>query len=158
MTRLQIFGGLGLFSFLALLPRFFFLNLAAMLEQLLSPLVHSFFIAGLQAQESAPAPAAPAGGGGVFGQGIGLLLIFAIFFLLIIWPQHRKAKKHAALLAGLEKGDEVVTNSGIFGKVVGLADRVVTLEIAPNVKIRVDRQSIASKDSGTTAEPKAASS
>jgi preprotein translocase YajC subunit len=52
----------------------------------------------------------------------------------------------------------VVTNSGIFGKVVGLADRVVTLEIAPNVKIRVDRQSIASKDSGTTAEPKAASS
>jgi preprotein translocase subunit YajC len=106
------------------------------------------------------APAAPAsgssGGGGFFTQTTGLLLMFAIFFFLIIWPQQRKAKKQAAFLASLERGDDVVTNSGIFGKIVGIADRVVTLEIAPNVKIRVDRQTISSKDSGTSSEPKAA--
>jgi len=108
--------------------------------------------------DEAAAPAASGGPGGFFNQSTGLLLMFAVFFLLIIWPQHRKAKKQAQLLASLEKGDDVVTTSGIFGKIVGVADRVITLEIAPNVKIRVDRQTIASKDSGTTAEPKAAQS
>ena len=109
------------------------------------------------AQDAAPAaPAASSSGGGFFTQTTGLLLMFAIFFFLIIWPQQRKAKQQAALLSSLERGDDVVTNSGIFGKIVGIADRVVTLEIAPNVKIRVDRQTISSKDSGTSSEPKAA--
>jgi len=106
----------------------------------------------------AASPAAASEPGGFFNQTTGLLLMFAIFFLLIIWPQHRKAKKQAKLLSSLEKGDDVVTNSGIFGKIVGVADRVITLEIAPNVKIRVDRQTIASKDSGMTAEAKVAQS
>ncbi len=112
----------------------------------------------LMAQESAPAPASPGGAGGFFTQTTGLLLMFAIFFFLIIWPQQRKAKKHAQFLASLERGDDVLTNSGIFGKIVGIADRVITLEIAPNVKIRVDRQTIASKDAGTSSEAKAAQS
>lgn len=88
-----------------------------------------------------------------------LLIMFAIFFFLIIWPQQRKAKKQAQFLAALQKGDDVVTQSGIFGKIVGIADRVITLEIAPQVKIRVDRSSISAKDTGTTSEqPKAAQS
>jgi len=85
------------------------------------------------------------GSGGGFSPIIGLLLMFAVFFFLIIWPQSRRAKKHAEFVSSLEKGDEVVTQSGLYGKIYGLADRVVTLEIAPQVRIRVDRQTIASK-------------
>lgn len=81
---------------------------------------------------------------------IGMVLMVAVFFFLIILPQNRKAKKQAEFLASLQKGDHVVTQAGIFGKIVGLADRVVTLEIAPNVKIRVDRQAIAGKDQYAT--------
>ena len=112
----------------------------------------------LFADEAAPAATPSSGPGGFFNQTTGLLLMFGISFLLIIWPQHRKAKKQAALLSSLEKGDDVVTTSGIFGKIVGVADRVITLEIAPNVKIRIDRSTIASKDSGMTAEAKVAQS
>jgi preprotein translocase subunit YajC len=89
------------------------------------------------------APAAPGAAGSPL---IGILLMLAVFFFLIILPQSRKAKKQAAFLASLEKGDAVVTNSGIYGKIHGLADKVVTLEIAPNVRIRLDRQSIMGKD------------
>lgn len=77
---------------------------------------------------------------------MGIVLMFAVFFFLIILPQSRKAKKQADFLAKLQKDDNVVTQSGIYGKIVGIADKVITLEIAPNVKIRVDRQTIAGKD------------
>lgn len=79
---------------------------------------------------------------------LGIVLMLAVFFFLIILPQSRKAKKHAQFIASLQKGDSVVTQSGIYGKIYGLADRVVTLEIAPQVRIRVDRNSIVAKDSG----------
>lgn len=99
---------------------------------------------------------APAGGGAGGGGGlIGIVLMFAVFFLLIIWPQSRKAKKHAQFLSSLEKGDEIVTQSGIHGKIHGLTDRVITLEIAPNVRIRMERQSVAGK-AGSAEQTKAA--
>lgn len=110
-------------------------------------------ISPLLAQEQTAAK--PATETGFFSPTFGILLMFIVFFLFIIWPQQRKAKKHAQFLGGLQKGDEVVTTSGIFGKIVGIADRVITLEIAPQVKIRVDRQTIAAKDSGTQSEAKA---
>jgi len=78
---------------------------------------------------------------------VGILLMLGVFFFLIILPQSRKAKKQAALLSSLQKGDQVITQSGLYGKIYGIAERVVTLEIAPNVRIRIDRQSIAGKDS-----------
>ena len=77
---------------------------------------------------------------------IGIILMFAVFFFLIILPQSRKAKKQTEFLKNLQKGDNVITQSGIYGTIHGIADRVITLEIAPNVKIRVDRQAIAGKD------------
>lgn len=81
---------------------------------------------------------------------VGVVLMLAVFFFFIILPQSRRAKKQAEFLNGLQKGDAVVTQSGLFGKIVGIADKVVTLEIAPNVKVRVERQAIAGKDTFST--------
>jgi preprotein translocase subunit YajC len=72
-----------------------------------------------------------------------LILIFVVFYFLLIRPQQQKAKEHREMLANLKRNDEVVTSGGLYGKVVALGDRVVTLEIAPNVKVRVDRPQIA---------------
>jgi len=73
-----------------------------------------------------------------------LVLIFVVFYFLLIRPQQQKAKEHRVMLANLKKNDDVITTGGIYGKVVALNDKVVTLEIAPNVRVRVDRPQITS--------------
>ncbi|MGH7772310.1 MAG: preprotein translocase subunit YajC [Candidatus Binatia bacterium] len=73
---------------------------------------------------------------------IPLILVFVIFYLLLIRPQQKKAKEHREMLGKLKKNDEVMTGGGIYGKVVGLTDTVVTLEVAPNVRIRVHRAQV----------------
>lgn len=72
-----------------------------------------------------------------------LVLIFAVFYFILIRPQQRRAREHQDMLANLKRNDEVVTSGGIHGKVITLGDRVVELEIANNVRIRVDRPQIA---------------
>ncbi len=71
-----------------------------------------------------------------------LVLVFGVFYLLLIWPQQKKAKEQRVMLEKLKKNDEVMTAAGIYGKVVALTDTVVTLEVAPNVRIRVHRPQI----------------
>jgi preprotein translocase subunit YajC len=71
-----------------------------------------------------------------------LVLIFIVFYFLLIRPQQKKAKQHQELLGKLKRNDEVMTSGGIYGKVVALTDTVVTLEVAPNVRIRVNRPQI----------------
>jgi preprotein translocase subunit YajC len=71
-----------------------------------------------------------------------LLLVFLVFYMLLIRPQQKKVKEHQAMLGQLKKNDEVVTSGGIYGKVVALTDTVVTLEVAPNVRIRINRPQI----------------
>ena len=71
-----------------------------------------------------------------------LILVFIIFYILLIRPQQKKAKEHQQMLRQLKKNDEVMTSGGIYGKVIALADTVVTLEVAPNVRIRVHRPQI----------------
>jgi preprotein translocase subunit YajC len=71
-----------------------------------------------------------------------LVLIFVIFYFLLIRPQQKKAKQHQEILAKLKRNDEVMTSGGIYGKVVALTENVVTLEVAPNVRIRVSRPQI----------------
>ena len=71
-----------------------------------------------------------------------LVLIFVVFYFLLIRPQQKKAKQHQEMLGKLKKNDEVMTSGGIYGRVVTLADNVVTLEVAPNVRIRVNRPQI----------------
>src|SRR5512134_566574 len=71
------------------------------------------------------------------------ILIFVIMYFMVIRPQQKKTKEHQEMLAKLKKNDEVMTSGGIYGKVIDLKDNVVTLEVAPNVRIRVHRPQIA---------------
>ncbi|MCC7385662.1 MAG: preprotein translocase subunit YajC [Deltaproteobacteria bacterium] len=73
------------------------------------------------------------------------LLMFAIFWVLVFLPMRRERKQHQDLLAALKRGDEVLTQSGLLGTITDIADPLVTLEIAKNVKIRVLRSSISKK-------------
>ncbi len=74
-----------------------------------------------------------------------LLLIFAVFYFLLIMPQQKKAKAHKQMLSELKKGDDVVTNGGIHGKIVGIAEQAITLNVGENVKIKVSRDAISYK-------------
>ena len=74
---------------------------------------------------------------------IPLAFLFAIFYFVLIRPQTQKASEHAKMLAALKRNDEVVTTGGIIGRIAELSDKVVTLEIAPNLRIRVERAQIA---------------
>jgi len=73
-----------------------------------------------------------------------LIIIFAVFYFLLIRPQMKRAKEHKNLVAALAKGDEVVTNGGLLGKIVDLSDAFVTVEIADNVRVKLQRQAVAS--------------
>ena len=83
-----------------------------------------------------------------------LVLVFAVFYFLLIRPQQQKAKEHRTMLDNLKKNDEVITTGGLYGRVVALDARIVTLEIAPNVRVRVDRPQIASLAKSPTEEGK----
>ncbi|HQI01417.1 MAG TPA: preprotein translocase subunit YajC [Deltaproteobacteria bacterium] len=83
-----------------------------------------------------------------------LILIFVVFYFLLIMPQQKKAKQHKQMLESIDKGDEVITSGGIHGKVVGIADQVLTLDIGDKVKIKVSREFIAMKKSGEQPQTK----
>jgi len=68
--------------------------------------------------------------------------IFLIFYFLFIRPQNKKIKEHKEMTEGLKKGDEVVTNGGVLGKITGLHENFVSIEIAKETQIRIQRQSI----------------
>ena len=72
-----------------------------------------------------------------------LILIFGIFYFLLIRPQQKRAKEHQALLQTVTRGDNIVTNGGILGKVVKAADDELTIEIAEGTRIKVLRAAIA---------------
>lgn len=102
-------------------------------------------IRGLVAQQ------APAGGGGLGGLGgiLPILLMFAVIYFIMIRPQQKQAKKHREYLGGLKKGDEVITNSGIYGRIDAIEDNAVRLEIARDVKIRIVKSQVAGPQPGT---------
>ena len=83
-----------------------------------------------------------------------LVLVFVVFYFLLIRPQQQKAKEHKVMLENLKKNDEVITSGGLYGRVVALESSVVTLEIAPNVRVRVDRPQISSLARRDEAKPK----
>jgi preprotein translocase subunit YajC len=86
----------------------------------------------------------PGGGGGSQWMSfLPIILIFAIFYFLLIRPQQKKAKDHRALLSSLKVGDQILTNGGIYGRVTGLRDNVLTLEISDKVRVKVSRGHIA---------------
>ncbi len=74
-----------------------------------------------------------------------LLLVgmFVIFYFILIRPQQRRVKEHKNLVAALKKGDEVVTNGGLLGKLTEVAEQFVTVQIAENVEVKLQRGAIA---------------
>lgn len=87
-----------------------------------------------------------AGSGGAAGGLLSLVpfvLIFVIFYFLLILPQQKKQKQLKVMLDALKKGDKVVTASGIWGTVTNLGKETVTLQIADNTKIKIQREHIA---------------
>jgi preprotein translocase subunit YajC len=82
------------------------------------------------------------------------ILIFIIMYFMVIRPQQKKSKEHQEMLNKLKKNDEVMTSGGIYGKVIDLKESVVTLEVAPNVRLRVARPQIAAVTSGEKAPVK----
>ena len=71
------------------------------------------------------------------------VLIFVIFYFMLILPQQKKQKQQKAMMEGLKKGDKVITASGIWGTVTNLGKDTVTLQIADNTKIKMQREYIA---------------
>ena len=70
------------------------------------------------------------------------VFIFVIFYFLIIRPQSKRQKEHAKFLTELKRGDEVVTASGILGRIEGITDQFVTVEIADGVKVKMLRNQV----------------
>jgi preprotein translocase subunit YajC len=73
-----------------------------------------------------------------------MVAFVAIFYFLMIRPQQKKQKEHQAMLSKIAAGDEVVTSGGILGRVVEVGDNFITLEIADNVRIKVQRFQVTS--------------
>ncbi|OPX18463.1 preprotein translocase subunit YajC [candidate division WOR-3 bacterium 4484_100] len=74
-----------------------------------------------------------------------LILIFVVFYFLLILPQQRRQKQHQRLLSKLEKGDRVITSSGIYGTIVNVKDHSVILLIADGVKVEMEKSHIIDK-------------
>lgn len=89
------------------------------------------------------APAAAAASPSTMGMLLPFALMFGVFYFLMIRPQQKKMKEHESLVTSLQKGEEVITQSGIFGKIHGIADKFITLEVDNNVKIKVLKNQIA---------------
>lgn len=103
----------------------------------------------LSAPDLAPVLAQAAGGGaggGSFISSFGMMaVILAIFYFLLIRPQQKEAKEHQALLAALQKGDLVVTSSGLHGRVFSVEDDEVVVEIAEKVRVTIDKSAVKRK-------------
>ena len=93
------------------------------------------------------AQAAPEGGGGFLGGPLVLMIaMLLIMYALIIRPQQRQQKEQQKMVGAIERGDSVVTQGGIHGKVTGVSDDVLTVEIAEKVKIKINRSAIAGRN------------
>jgi preprotein translocase subunit YajC len=87
-----------------------------------------------------------------FGMMVPMALIFMIFYFLLIRPQQKKQKKLESMIKGIEKGDSVVTSGGLHGKVAGVTDDVLTLDIGgmkggERIKVKVTRSRVEQVDS-----------
>jgi preprotein translocase subunit YajC len=71
-----------------------------------------------------------------------LILIFVVFYFLLIRPQQKRAKEHKEMVAALAKGDEVVTNGGLLGKITEVGDNFIQLQVSDSVEVKVQRQAV----------------
>ena len=100
------------------------------------------------------APAGPGAGGAGMQSLIFLLLIIVVFYFFMIRPQVKKQKDATNFRNALKKGDKVTTTGGIYGKITDVKDRTVTVEIADNVIVKVDKTAVTAEPSEQTATKK----
>lgn len=98
--------------------------------------------------------AGPAGGPPAMVSMLPWVLMFGVIYFLLIRPQQQKAKEHRTMLENLKKNDDVITSGGLYGKIVALTEEIVTLEIAPNVRVRVSRAQVGTVTSSARADEK----
>ena len=91
------------------------------------------------------APAGGAQGGSPLFSLLPVVLIFAVFWLLVIRPQQKKSRQHQDMLGQLRAGDVVVTQGGIIGKISGIKDQEVTVEVQQGVRLKVLRSAVTNK-------------
>jgi len=95
-----------------------------------------FFIQNAWAQESPQS-----GGSGIMGL-LPLILIFVVFYFFLIRPQMKQAREHKQMVDALGKGDEIVTNGGLLGKITRVGDTFISVEIAPDIEVRIQKHSV----------------
>jgi preprotein translocase subunit YajC len=98
-----------------------------------------FFVDLAYAMGTAGGEGAQGGAGSTF---IMMAVMIAIFYFLLIRPQQKQRKLHQEFLKNLKRGDQVVTSGGIFGRVTGITETFVTLEVADNVHIKVTKGNV----------------
>ena len=72
-----------------------------------------------------------------------LILIFVVFYFLLIRPQTKRSKEHKTMVEGLAKGDEVVTNGGLLGRITAVGENFVQIKVAENVEVKIQKQAVA---------------
>ncbi len=99
-------------------------------------------------------------GGAAAGQGAGgfsglipIILMFVIFYFLLIRPQQKRNKEHQQMITNLKKGDRIVTSGGIHGRITGLDETTLTVEIADRVRVKVVRANVAGLAQASTPAP-----
>ena len=107
--------------------------------------ISSFLISALSFSQNAAAAAETSPSQGLLMNLPFILLLVALFYFAIIQPQKKQQKQHQEFLSGLQNGDEIVTTSGIIGTIQGFNEKVVTLEVSPDVEIKVLRSQVQSR-------------
>jgi len=87
-------------------------------------------------------PSEGGGGSGLVSTLVMFALIFLIFYFMIIRPQQKRQKEREKMLSAVKKGDKVITSGGIHATVVGVEDKTLLVQIADNVKVKIERGSV----------------
>lgn len=109
-----------------------------MLNRITFVLLTTFGLASVAHAQPAPQQPDP------FMSMLPLILLIVIFYFLLIRPQMKRAKEHKQMVGGLSKGDEIITNGGIAGKIREVGENLILVEIADNVKVKVQKSAVAS--------------
>jgi len=88
------------------------------------------------------AQAAPGAAGGGLSMIIMMVVLFGLMYFMMIRPQMKRQKEHRTMVAALAKGDEVVSNGGLAGRVDEVGETFITIEIAPNVKVKLQKGAV----------------
>ena len=115
-------------------------------------MLNLLFVLQAFAQTTADAVAATPQQPPVWMQFVPFVIIIGVFYIFLIRPQAKKQKEAQSFLSSLKTGDQVITQSGILGRITGLNEQIVTLEIAPEVQIKVLRAQVLMSQSALQAK------